>query len=145
MVSFFLSSIAIVAALSLLSYLYCWSDIKSGRPHIIALRQITMVMDRARLNQWFGNPEPGYYYQLTPAQVASIIRSRRWFYVSECAADSVCLIGAWRVMIGAASEGTVVPFIILATLCQSINLLYSLWLIRKWRDQIQEELENSGD
>lgn len=146
MADLLLCLIFIVAALSLLSYLYCWNDIKSGRPHIIALRQITMIMDRAQHNRWFGAPEPGYYYPLSPQQVAAILRWRRGFYRRECAADLVCMFGAWRAMTGMMGEGAgLFMFIALAALCQSVNVAYSLWLIRKWRGQIQEELENTID
>src|SRR5437868_5178985 len=98
MIQFLLILIFCSSALSLLSYVYCWQDIRTGRPHIISLRQITTIMDRNRLNQMFGPPEKGYYYMLSPEQLYGLIQSRRWFYVCECAADITCALGVWLYM-----------------------------------------------
>ena len=145
MAEIFLIAIFIASALSLVSYVYCWNDIKSGRPHIITLRQITSIMDRNRLNAIYGAPEPGYYYRLSPETVAIICARYRGFYLRECAADLVCMLGVWRAMQGAAHPSGQTLFIALAFTCQAINILYSLWLVRKWRDQLREEMENSID
>lgn len=145
MTSFLLGLIFVSAALSLVSYVYCWHDIRGGRPHIISLRQILTIMDRNRINEMFGAPEPGYYYPLSPAQLRIVMQERRWFYTRECTTDIVCLVGSWLYMTGGASPDTVYGFILLAGLCQGINVAYSLWLIRKWSAQIREELDNTGD
>jgi len=140
-----LITIFIASALSLVSYVYCWNDIKSGRPHIITLRQITSIMDRNRLNALYGSPEPGYYYRLPPETLAAMLARYRWFYIRECAADLVCMLGVWRYMQGASHPNGQTIFIALALTCQAVNILYSLWLVRKWRDQLREEMENSSD
>ena len=145
MTEFFLICIFASAALSLLSYLYCWQDIQRGRPHIISLRQITTIMDRNRLNQMFGSPGPGYYYTLSPPQLLALVRWKQWFFYLECTADTACLLGVWLYMTGNGLQNSVGWFIVLAGLCQGINLAYSIWLIRKWSFQIREEIENSED
>ena len=145
MTAFLLTIIFIVSALSLLSYIYCWNEIKSGRPHIIAVRQVTSIMDRNRLNEWLGAPLPGFYYALTPQQVQEICRRRAAFVYGECAADIACLFGAWWFSNSTASEAWIYGFIALAGLCQAINLGYSFWLMQKWQHQIREEIENSED
>lgn len=137
--------IFISAGLSLVSYVYCWQDITSARPHILALRQITSIMDRNRLNALFGQPQPGFYYALKPEQVKALTSRFRGFYLRECAAEIVCMAGVWRYMAGYASPAGQGAFIVLAIICQGINFIYSMWLIRKWRDQLQEELEEGGD
>jgi hypothetical protein len=142
MVEALLVIIFVAAALSLMSYLYCWQDIKTGRPHIITLRQITSIMDRHRLNAIFGNPEPGYFYTIPPETLAYLIRRYRGFYMRECIADAVCMLGSWRYMLHYADPAGLPLFLCLALACQGINILYSLWLIRKWRDQLREEMEN---
>jgi hypothetical protein len=106
--------IFISAGLSLVSYVYCWQDIRTGRPHILALRQITSIMDRHRLTALFGQPEPGYYYKLTPEQVKALIRRHLNFYIGECAAELVCMLGVWRYMSGSASPDGLPAFILLA-------------------------------
>src|SRR5689334_16790296 len=98
MISLLLLSIFVTASLSLVSYIYCWQDIRHGHPHIISLRQITSVMDRERLTRMFGQPQPGYYYKLTPEQVHNVMKRRGWFFYSECTADIMCLLGAWMYM-----------------------------------------------
>lgn len=134
-------AIFISAALSLLSYVYCWQDVSGGRPHILALRQITSIMDRNRLNRMFGAPQPGYYYQLDPEQVRALTLQFRGFYWRECAAEAVCMLGVWRYMTGQGAPEFKVLFLMLALACQGINFMYSLWLIHRWRDQLQEELD----
>ena len=145
MTIFLLIVIFICAALSLLSYIHCWQDIRGGRPHIISLRQITSVMDRERINQWFGAPARGYYYKLSPEQLQSILRRRGWFFYTECAVDIVCLFGTWWFATGMGSAEMVWPFILLAGICQGVNLVYSFWLMRKWQHQIHEEMDNAED
>ena len=133
------------AGLSLVSYVYCWQDITSGRPHILALRQITSIMDRNRLNAIYGQPEPGFYYPLSPQTVAQLTSRYRWFYMRECAAEAVCMLGVWRFMVGSGAPELQGLFVVLALLCQGVNFIYSLWLIRKWRDQLQEEIQQRRD
>ncbi len=128
-----------------MSYVYCWQDIKSGRPHIITLRQITSIMDRHRLNAMFGQPAPGYYYPIPSEKLLPMLNRYRGFYIRECAADLVCMLGAWRYIASSTNPGTQSLFILLAGTCQAINILYSIWLIRKWADQLREEMENSGE
>lgn len=137
--------IFIAAALSMMSYIYCWQDIKSGRPHIITLRQITSVMDRHVLNQIFGHPEPGYYYTLPPERASALLRRYRLFYLGELTADTVCMLGVWRYMQGLAHPDGQTAFILLGLACQGVNIIYSLWLVRKWRDQLREEMDNTPD
>jgi hypothetical protein len=143
MIQFLLVSIFFSAALSLISYVYCWQDIRSGRPHIISLRQITAIMDRKRLNRIFGMPEPGYYYPLSPELMYELIRKRRWFYTRECTADITCILGVWLYMTGRLPATYVGWFAALAGICQMINLVYSLFLISKWHSQLREEIDNS--
>ena len=145
MIEFLLVAIFCSASLSLVSYIYCWHDIRNGRPHILSLRQITSIMDRNRLNQLFGKPEPGYYYLLTPDQLYGITQQCRWFYTCECAADITCIAGVWLYMTGTIGNANILLFTLLAGLCQMINLAYSIRLIRKWHGQLREEIENSED
>ncbi len=145
MTAFLLVAIFIFASLSLVSYVYCWADIKSGRPHILSLRQITNIMDRNRLNELFGKPEPGFFYKLSPEMLAKLIRMRQPFFLRECATDIVCIYGAWRFMTSEAPLLLLWLFVVLAMLCQAVNLLYSLILVKKWGGQIREEIDNSED
>lgn len=145
MMQFLLFSIFVAASLSLVSYVYCWNDIRSGHPHIISLRQITSIMDRHQLNQRFGMHEAGYYYTLTPEQVFALVRRYRLFYMLECIADAVCIFGVWMATTGQMKEDNIPLFISLSGLCQAINLVYSVWVIRKWHLQLQEEIENTED
>jgi hypothetical protein len=140
MVEFFLMMIALASALSLLSYSYCWHDIKTGHPHIISLRQMTNVMDRNRLNNLFGRHDNRYRYHLSPPMLKSFIKNRQWFYHSEMTADAVCLAGAYLYLNADVSAASVGWFILLAGACQVINFAYSIWLVRKWAHQIREEL-----
>lgn len=145
MTAIFLVSIFAMSALSLISYVYCWNDIKSGRPYILSLRQITTIMDREKLNQMFGPPERGYFYKLDPLALRVLIKDRQGFYYRECAADLVCVYGAWRYMTHEVGDVTTVLFILLASTCQGINLVYGYLLVKKWGSQIREEIENSED
>lgn len=142
MIVFLLTLIFIAAALSLISYVYCWQDIQRGQPHIISLRQITGIMDRNRITRLFGAPKPGYYYTLTPAMQAILTRRRQRFFYLECAADAVCAIGAWHFITAPSGTLTVGSFIVLAGLCQGINFFWSMWLVRKWAHQIREEMDD---
>jgi hypothetical protein len=144
-IQFLLILIFISAALSLFSYWYCWRDMAAGRPHIISLRQITGVMDRTRLDAYFGKHQSGYHYALSPQQVAGIVSRRRSFLFGECMLEGLCIFGAWWFATIAQGSSLVVPFMMLAGMCQAINLLYSFVLMRKWQHQIYEELENSED
>jgi hypothetical protein len=141
--SFLLVIIFIAAGMSLLSYVYCWIDILGGSPHIISLRQITAVMDRERLNLRFGPPDASYRYALDKPQLAALIRSRRGFFAAECTADALCLLGAWLYMGAGMDDSHIGWFILLAGLCQGINVGWSLWQVRKWAHQIVEEMDNS--
>lgn len=141
----FLILIFITAALSLLSYVYCWHDIKSGSPHIVTLRQITSIMDRHQLNALFGMHGPGYYYAIPPDILAAMLARYRSYYWRECAADAVCMLGVWRYMQASEDAPGRSLFILLAFTCQAINIIYSLWLIRKWRHQLLEEMNSAGE
>jgi len=145
MIQFLLIAIFICAAMSMLSYIYCWQDVKSGRPHIISLRQVTSIMDRERLTRWLGPPQPGYFYALSPEQLQDIMRRRAWFIYAECALDGLCIFGAWWYSDSDAPESAVLGFLALAGLAQAVNLCYSFFLIRKWKHQLREELDNSED
>ncbi len=140
-----LACVMLVAFLSLCSYLYCWHDIRRGRPHILSLRQITLIMDRNRLDSIFGHHQKGYYYQLNPAALAMIVRSRRGFVFFEVLADTFCLWGSYRYLAGLASMQTVGLFVVLAAVCQGIDVWFSMRLVRAWWPQIQEEIDNTGE
>ncbi len=137
--------IFLVSLLSLASNLYCWNDIKSGRPHIISLRQITLIMDRHVLNRIFGEPQPGYRYPLSPSVLTQFIRARRGYVYREMTADLLCMLAAWRYWTGMAPAALEAWFVLIAGLCQGISLVYSLWLVRKWGHQIHEEISDLGD
>ena len=142
MMSVLLITIFCMSGLSLLSYVYCWQDIRRGHPHILSLRQITNIMDRNRLNLLFGNPEPGYYYDLSPVMLAFITRFCGLYYYCEIAADIVCIFGVYHFMTYGAHSPLAGWFVLLAATCQGINFLYSVWLIRRWGHQIREEMED---
>ena len=143
MMSFLLVLIFISSMLSLMSYVHCWRDVKSGRAHVISLRQISSVMDRTVFNGWFGAPQPGYFYVLTPEQVKWFLRRYAWPVYGECAADAACLFGAWWFASGWGKEEVLLVFVLLAGLCQAMSLGYYFWLMRQWRDQIHEEIDHS--
>ncbi len=145
MSAFLLAIIVCSALFSLISYVYCWHDIRTGRPHIISLRQITSIMDRNRLNDLFGRHVTGYYYELTQTQLTHLIQIRRWFYISECSADALCIVAAWFALTGVTNPENTPLIVVLTGLCQGINLVYSFWLISKWHPQLREEIETSDD
>jgi hypothetical protein len=145
MSAIFLVLIFIMSALSLISYVYCWNDIKTGRPYILSLRQITSIMDREKLNQLFGPPGRGYFYKLAPHVLYTLLKERQYFYYRECAADVLCVFGAWRYMTHEVGDATTALFILLASACQGINLVYGYFLVKKWGGQIREEIEKSED
>jgi hypothetical protein len=145
MSEFVLGIIFISAGMSLISYIYCWQEVRSGTPHILALRQITSIMDRNSLNQRYGKPDLGYNYTLTEEQVDELLATYRSFFLRECATEITCMFGVWRYMTGAAPSQYVWLFIALAVAVQGVNLAYSMWLIRKWRDQLQEETDSEGE
>lgn len=138
-------TVFLIATLSLASYLYCWNDVRRGRPHILSLRQVTLIMDREALNRLFGAPGPGYRYVLSAENVAAIARSRRVYVYSEIALDAICMLAAWSVVTHQALPALEDWLVLLAGLAQAINLAYSMWLIRKWGWQIREEIEDIGD
>lgn len=134
-------AVFLIATLSLASYLYCWNDIRRGHPHILSLRQITLVMDREALNRMFGAPDARYRYALAPEALAGVIRARRFYAYSEMAIDAVCALAMWSVVTHRALPVFEDWLVLLAGLAQGINLAYSLWLVRKWGWQIREEME----
>lgn len=144
MIMFIMGAIFIGAGMSLLSYIYCWQEVRDGEPHILALRQITGIMDRHELNRLYGMPDEEFYYTLEPQQTQQLVKQYRLFFLAECAAEALCMLGVWRYMTGNADMRYLWLFMVLAVTCQAINFLYSMWLIRKWKDQLQEEVE-SGD
>lgn len=139
--SFWLVTIFIVSALSLISYVYCWQDIHNGRPHITSLRQLTHIMDRNLLNQLFGEPKPGYVYELPPPVLRALVQWKRPFFIQEVLADGLCAYGAYRYMTVDTHPDFVLWFVLLAGVCQGIDLLHSFWLVRRWWHQISEEFE----
>ena len=145
MIALLLGIIFISAGLSLLSYVYCWQEVRAGHPHILALRQITAIMDRHQLNRLYGQHDAHYVYHLSPHIITALTRQHRGFFLRECAAEIVCMFGVWRYMTGHAHINYVGWFILLAMLCQGINVLYSMWLVKKWRTQLQEESEFDRD
>ena len=134
-------AIFLVSLLSLASYLYCVNDIRGGRPHIVSLRQVTLIMDRKRLSRLFGEPDAGFRYTLAPDTLAAFIKARQGYVYVEMAADLMCMLGAWRYMTGMAPAALEYWFVPLAALCQGVNLAYSMWLVWKWGSQIREEME----
>jgi hypothetical protein len=145
MIGLLLVTIFFSSALSMISYFYCWHDIKTGHPHIISLRQITNIMDRNRLNEMFGKPNHGYRYHLEPAVVRALVRSRQFFFHSEVAADSTCMVGAYLYLTDQLEMTNIGWFLLLGVICQAINVGYSIWLVRKWSHQIKEEMDNLGE
>jgi hypothetical protein len=142
MIGMLLTLIFLSATLSLVSYSYCWHDIKTGRPHIISLRQITTIMDRHRLNAMFGPPGAGYRYKLSPQMLRTLVKGRIFYFYSETAADCVCLVGSYLYLTKQV-QASVGWFILLAVICQAVNVAHSILLVRKWSHQIKEELEDS--
>lgn len=140
-----LLSIFMLASVSLMSYLYCWTDIRGGKPHILSLRQVTCIMDRAQINQRFGMPDKGYRYKLTPLQLKAFMGRYQYSFYRECATDLVCALGAWRFLTRDASSQLLWGFIVLGLICQGAYLAYSVTLVRKWGHQIREEIDNSED
>lgn len=140
-----LATLLLLSALSLVSYLYCWADILGGRPHIISLRQITGIMDRHKLTDLLGAPEPGYYFALSPQQLGWLKRRFSLNFYREAATDLVCTLGAYRYLNGTADPALAGWFITLAGLCQGINFGYSLWLVRRYAHQIGEEMDDLRD
>ncbi len=134
-----MTMVFLIAALSLASTVYCWCDIQGGRPRSITLRQITLIMDREILNRIFGKPDARYRYTLTPPMQAALLRARAWYAYSEMAADLLCMYGAARFINGEAPPALAGSFLLLAGLCQAVNIVHSLWLVRKWGWQIRDE------
>ncbi len=145
MTDLYLIAIFLASGLSLVSYLYCWEDIKKGEPHIISLRQIMGIMDREKINLLLGEPKPGYYYLLPPPILKVLLSHRRAYFYTEIGADMACLAGAYLYMTGWLPAATMGWFIALAAICQLINFSHSLWLVRRFRHQIREELDSSRD
>ncbi|MFO0388903.1 MAG: hypothetical protein ACK502_04185 [Alphaproteobacteria bacterium] len=141
----FLIVIVLISILTAGSYWFCWQDILRGRPNILSMRQITLIMDRNKLDAIFGRHQPDFYYTLTPEMLAALVRSRKFFVYSEIAAEVVCFIGAYRYLTGAASLETVWVFILLAAICEGIDIWMSITLIRKYWYQIEEEMGGGFD
>lgn len=139
MSEFLLGIIFISAGMSLISYIYCWQEVRSGTPHILALRQITSIMDRHVLNERYGKHDLGYNYTLSPEEIKKMLAEHRSFFFRECAVEIICMLGVWRYMTGVAPQRYVWLFILLALAVQAVNLVYSMWLIRRWREQLLEE------
>jgi hypothetical protein len=135
-----MTMVFLIALVSLGSTVYCWNDIQRGHPRILSLRQITLIMDREALNRLFGKPDANFRYTLSPEMLAALLRSRSWYVYSEMAADMLCLYGASRYLNGVAPPSLAATFVLLAVLCQAVNIVYSLWLVHKWGWQIREEM-----
>lgn len=141
MIAFLLILIFLFAACSFVSFVYCWLDIRAGKPYILSLRQITGIMDRNIINSLYGMPQKGFVYPLSPQDIRHILNTRRMYFYRECLADSLCIFGAWRFMTQDASAVIIVLFLLLGGLCQGLNMLYSYQVLQRWGDQIREELE----
>jgi hypothetical protein len=135
--------ILVISAMSLSSYVYCWRDVMGGRPHIISLRQITCIMDRSLLDVMFGKHEAGYRYLLSPSMRHWFRRQWGLYYLREISADWLCIIGALYFWFLPAHPLTF-SFVLLAVCCQGINIAQSVLLVRRWRHQIIEELDEKG-
>jgi hypothetical protein len=136
----FLIGIVLISILTAGSYWFCWQDILRGRPNVLSMRQITLIMDRNKLDAIFGRHQPDYHYALAPEVLAALVRSRKFFVYSEIAAEAVCFIGAYRYLTGVASPETLWLFVVLAVMCEGIDVWMSLSLIRKYWYQIEEEM-----
>ena len=141
----FLIIIMVISVLSAASYWFCWQDILRGRPNILSLRQVTLIMDRNKLDAIFGKHQPGYVYALSPQMLAAVIRWRKFFVYSEVAAEMVCFFGAYRYLSGVSSPETLPLFVLLAMICQVIDIWMSFSLIRKYWHQIEEEMGRGLD
>lgn len=140
----FLIGIILISILSAGSYWFCWQDILGGRPNILSMRQITLIMDRNKLDAIFGKHQPDYHYALSPEMLAALVRSRKFFVYSEMAAEVCCFIGAYRYLTGLASPDTLSLFVLLAVICQIIDVWMSISLIRKYWHQVEEEMGGGG-
>ncbi len=141
----FLVGIILISILSAGSYWFCWQDIKRGRPSILSMRQVTLIMDRKRLDAIFGRHQSDYTYQLSPEVLAALMRMRSFFVYSEIAAEVVCFVGAYRYLTGMASPDYAGIFIMLACCCQFIDIWMSVSLIRKYWHQVEEEMNGRLD
>ena len=140
--SLLLASIALISAISLCSWWYCWQDVRGGRPNILSLRQVTLIMDRNLLDTLYGKHGQGYIYTLNKPALAQITRDRRLFVYKEMLADMLCFAGAYRYFIGSAMPDYFPIFLLLATTYQGLSIWYSISLVRRWWHQIEEEMDN---
>ncbi|MGE0755332.1 MAG: hypothetical protein AB7L92_09280 [Alphaproteobacteria bacterium] len=131
-----------MSAVSLCSWVYCWRDVLDGKPGILSLRQVTLIMDRHKLDEIFGRHGPGYVYELSPQAIALVKRNYSIFVYSEMAADILCFIGVYRFFTGDMSQAIVPMFTLVASMYQLVALWYSLRLVRQWWHQIEEEMDN---
>lgn len=129
-----------ISVLSLGSWLYCWNDVQKGRPNILSLRQITLIMDRHRLDALYGKHGSGYIYELSKESLQQINRDRRMFVYSEMLADGCCFFGVYRYFTGTMDTSLLPLFMTLAIAYQSLSLWYSMTLVKRWWHQIAEEM-----
>ena len=142
MTALLLILIFLFAGCSFVSFVYCWLDIRGGKPYILSLRQITGIMDRNIINSLYGMPQKGFIYPLSPKDIRHILNSRRMYFYRESLADSLCIFGSWRFMTQEASTGMLWTFLLLGGVCQGLNMLYSFQVLERWGDQIREELDS---
>ncbi len=136
----FLIIIMLISVMTAGSYWFCWQDILRGRPHILSMRQVTLIMDRNRLDAVFGRHKEGYVYELSPQSLSALVKARRFFVYSEMTAEFVCFVGAYRYLNDMAAPEFVGLFVLLAGLCQGIDIWMSIRLIRRYWHQIEEEM-----
>jgi hypothetical protein len=133
------------AAVSLLSYLYCWQDIRGGAPHIISLRSVTYIMDRHQLNHLYGEPDRRWRYHFPPETLKRF--KARWSgqFLLAIGADSSCLLGAYRYLTEQGAPVFLPWFVLLAGGYQALSYIWSYLLVHRWGHQIREEIEGFDD
>lgn len=128
------------ALLSLASWWFCWRNVMGGRPHILSMRQITLIMDRERLDTLYGKHKPGYVYELNEAALGQIKRQHRGNMIKEMAADLLCLVGSYNYLMSDEPAGSMLTFAMFAGIYQMLTLWYSFKLVNPYWEQINEEM-----
>jgi hypothetical protein len=135
-----LAIIALLAALSLVANIHAWRDIQAGNPYILSLRQVTRIMDRARLQALFGQCDARYLFTLSAHQRKVVVRLWGLPMALDMAGDVACMAGVYY-------YGVIQPpgeahwfFISFALWYQSLGFWDSWRQVKAWRHQIDEEL-----
>lgn len=127
-----------LSAYSLTTAFVSWQAVRSGPVHIDVIRDLTGVIDRARINARFGNPDPGLFYTVSPKAVRQARGPASWILSNEVLDGVMIMLLIYSLF--TKTGGCQLGILSLSGLYMLLGYGLTFYLIFSHMDQIKEEI-----